>query len=270
MQGFFVHVSDGTYPVAATFGINNAARVNDLSPVFHKSTMREIPRVLIRLSANYADNSKSADPLVVYAQDEATAGFDKSFDAIKLMNIDEQVPNLYSLGEDASQLAINGLTAIDAGTVIPLGIKTEKDGEIKFSLRDLENWPTGLNLYLTDAVTGIDHDLRQESIYAVYLSKGSSEGRFSLRCTAANANIQENDIFYAYGSGDAMFIRIKLANEEAGTIIVHNLLGQLVSRTSVRSNGDYQLGQLTPDTVYIVTFDSPHQKHSIKIIAGDR
>ena len=32
MQRFFVHVTDGTYPVAASFSISNDARTDDLNP----------------------------------------------------------------------------------------------------------------------------------------------------------------------------------------------------------------------------------------------
>jgi hypothetical protein len=271
MQGFFVHVSDGAYPVTATFGINNTARVNNLSPVFHKSTFREVPKTLIRVSVGFSNNPGYADPLVVYATDGATPDFEKSFDAIKLMNIDEQIPNVYSIADNASKLAINGLSAMDAGTIIPLGIKTEKEATVEFNLRDLENWPTDLNLYLTDAVTGIDHDLQLDPVYKVHLEKGITENRFSLRCTAADGAPKSNgDIYYSYGSGAEMYIRIKLINEQSGTLVVSNLLGQTLSQTAVQGNGDYKLDKLTADTVYIVSFISAGNTHSVKVIATGR
>lgn len=276
MQGFFVHVSDGSYPVAGTLGVNNSTRTTDLSPVFHKSTFRTMetqpgrPRVLIRFSANFTDNEKSADPLVVYTSDNATPQFNGSLDAIKLMNIDEQIPSIYSVREDASKkMVINAITEVDSTMVIPLGIKTERDGTVKFNLRDLENWPSNLNLYLRDAVTGVNHDLQEKPFYTVDLKKGIVENRFSLVCIPASGN-GSRDIYFAYGSGQDMYIRIDLANEQPGTLVISNLLGQIVSQKAVQGNGDYKLDMLTTDTVYIVSFVTKDDMHTVKILAVDK
>lgn len=273
MQGFFVHVSDGAYPVTGTFEINNNARTNDLSPVFHKSTFRTTPpdsdasRILIRLSANFPDHGQSADPLVVYSANEATPNFDKSFDAIKLMNIDDQLPNLYSIAEDKSKLVINGISGMDVATIIPLGIKTERDGKISFNLRDLENWPTNLNLYLRDAETGINNDLQKKPIYTVNLKKGIIENRFSLCCIPVDGN---NDIYMVYGSGDDRYVKIKLEKEQSGKLVISNVIGQVISSTPINGNGEYKLDELMSNLVYFVSFITPNGSHTVKILVTDR
>lgn len=274
MQGFFVHVSDGSYPVAGTFGITNSARVNDLSPVFHKSTFRVMtpppgrPRILVRLSANFSDNSKSADPLVVYSSDAATPSFDDGLDAIKLMNINEQLPNLYSIGDDISKLVINAIAEVDSTTVIPLGIKTERDGKVVFNLRNLENWPSNLNLYLRDGLTGVNYDLQQNPEYTVDLKTGITENRFSLVCTPVYS--ADRDIFIAYGLSTDMYIKINLVNEQPGTVTVTNLMGQVISAMPVNGNGDYKLEGLTANLVYIVNFETPKGNHTVKILTVER
>ncbi|MDV6166925.1 LamG domain-containing protein [Flavobacterium sp. DG1-102-2] len=276
MQGFFVHVSDGGYPVAGTLGINNSTRTTDLSPVFHKSTFRVMepppgkPRVLVRVSANFTDTEKSADPLVVYTSDSATPEFNGNVDAIKLMNIDEQTPSIYSIREDTSKkMAINAITEVDSTMVIPVGIKTERDGKVSFNLRDLENWPTYLNLYLRDAETGINHDLQNNEPYIVELKKGTVENRFSLVCFPAGGNSGE-DIFIAYGKADDMYVRIKLEKEQMGTLSITNLLGQQVSSMPVSGNGDYKLQGLTVNVIYFVTLSTPKGNHTLKILTAER
>ncbi|QGK73460.1 S-layer family protein [Flavobacterium sp. SLB02] len=275
MQGFFVHVSDGIYPVTGTLGINNTTRINDLSPIFHKSTMRtakpDSDRIMIRISANFSNHTQSADPLVVYSANGATSNFDKSYDAIKLMNIDDQLPNLYSIAEDKSKLVINGLSQMDATTVIPLGIKTEREGKISFNLRDLENLPINLNVYLRDTETGINKDLQKDPVYTVNLKKGTIENRFFLIFTPADGVIENNDnIFFAYGSGADMFIKIKLVKEQRGTLFIHNVLGQEISSTSISGNGEYKLNQLTSNLVYLVSFITSSSKYNVKIITTER
>ena len=271
MQGFFVHVSNGSYPVTGTFAINNTARVNNLSPVFHKSTasMSAIQRIILRLSANFSDNMNSSDPMVVYFDDNATVAFDKDFDAIKLMNINEQLPNLYSLGSGNMRLVINALPVIDAHTIIPLGLATEKDGTIIFNIRDMEQWPSNLHLYLTDAEMGTNQDLQLNPVYSIRLKKGIYESRFSLRCIPLNIPGKlnsEDDIYLIYESGANLFLKIKLVHEQRGILMISNIQGQLITKMAINGNGDYELENLASNVIYVVSFRTPGGVHSKKIL----
>jgi len=95
MQGFFVHVSDGTYPVTGVLGATNSVRVNNQSHIFFKSSL-SANRFLIRLTAAFTDDAASADPMVVYFDDDAAVAFDRELDALKLFNTDMMVTNLFS------------------------------------------------------------------------------------------------------------------------------------------------------------------------------
>lgn len=272
MQGFFVHVTDGTYPVNGSLAMNNSARVNDLSPVFHKSMAVRMdanlsrPRILLRLSAGFSDHSNSADPLVLYSNPGAGRAFDKELDAIKLMNANELLPNLYSIGADASKLVVKALQGVDTTTVIPLGIETQRDGNVIFNLRNLENWPAGLMLYLTDAVTGTNQDLQRNPVYTVNLKKGTVENRFSLRCVASQDIAGANgDIFTIFGANGALFLRIKLLTEQPGFLMISNVLGQVISRKKIEGNGVYQLDELIPNLVYLVSFITSKGTHTTKL-----
>ena len=67
----------------------------------------------------------SADPMVIYFDEKAGKGFDSNLDALKLMNTDYTVPNLYALGTDGSKLSIDALPELRQDTIcsIPLGHK---------------------------------------------------------------------------------------------------------------------------------------------------
>ena len=41
MQGFFIHVTDGSYPVTGTLSMNNSVRITDLTHAFLKSVIIE-------------------------------------------------------------------------------------------------------------------------------------------------------------------------------------------------------------------------------------
>ena len=71
MQGFFVHVSDGTFPVTGTLGVSNSVRINDLTHPFLKSA-NSSDRFLIRAMATFTDDTASADPSVIYFDNGCT------------------------------------------------------------------------------------------------------------------------------------------------------------------------------------------------------
>jgi hypothetical protein len=176
------------------------------------------------------------------------------------MNTNEQIPNLYLQGSGKSKLAINALDKIDTLTIIPLGLQLSKDGSVTFNLRDLEQWPHGVRLYLTDAETGINHDLQQNPKFTVALKRGTYENRFSLRCIPIKVpvNSQKNDdVFYVYRSNDATFIRIKLINDTQGTLVITNMAGRVVLRKTVNQNGDIELDRnISADGIFVASFQT--------------
>ncbi|MBB6500844.1 T9SS type A sorting domain-containing protein [Pedobacter cryoconitis] len=273
MQGFFVHVSSGSYPVTATLAMTNAVRVNNLSPVFHKTSSLNDPsfakpRILLRLSAGYAGSPSSSDPLVVYTEEIATTGFDSKLDAIKLMNTSDQAPNLYSIATDATKLAINALPSIDTNTVIPLVLNINQGGLIDFTLRTLENLPLELHAYLSDAKTGTNQLLEENKTSSIQLSSGDYNNRFSIRFkplkTAINPN-SSNDIFNVYGANGKLTVYIHLENEQKGDLVLVNLLGQILSRQKLNGNGTYEIDANVASGIYIVSFISSSSIHSKKL-----
>lgn len=95
MQGFFIRVTDGTYPVSASLQINNNARVNNTQTTFHRQSIRNT-RPLIRLETKYTGDPRHADPTVIYIDDMASEIFDENLDALKINNTDLHTPSLFS------------------------------------------------------------------------------------------------------------------------------------------------------------------------------
>ena len=73
MQGFFVHVSNGTYPVAGLLAVNNTAGNLNLTTVFFGYTVPQAPCRLIRLSAGFFDQGPDGDPAVFPLNQASTA-----------------------------------------------------------------------------------------------------------------------------------------------------------------------------------------------------
>jgi hypothetical protein len=253
MQGFFVHVSDGAYPVSGSFGMDNRVRVNNLSPAFHKSS-DDLYRPVIRLSAGFDEGYSISDPLVIYFDETATSGFENELDAIKLNNTDPEVPNFYALSEEGKRLSIGAWPAPDENCEIKLGIKTGKPGMLTFSLASAQNLNPGLGVFLKDKVSGIVQNLQQKSDYKVYLSEGDVQNRFTL--IFSDKDISQE----AFGSGsvdayveDGLIYVIIRLKEEQVNVSLHNIAGQSLINRNFNGEGHHKLGQAPAPGVYVVT-----------------
>ena len=266
MQGFFIHVSNGSYPVTATLAMDNRVRINNLTPVFHKSeTAQELP--LVRLSAAY-ENKNVIDPVVVYFDANASQGFDQMLDALKLMNTDLNVPNLYAVTPQTDLLSISALPLpADSITRVPLGIKTEKAGWVILSAANLDNIPSGLNVYLADDATGRVLNLQQIPTYRVNISPGSVNNRFALLFSEKEINgiINESNVFYANIENGKLkvYVNLPFANESRLTIL--NVLGQVMQQQTLYGNGQHDIDTRLTGGIYILSLQSQQGINSIKI-----
>jgi hypothetical protein len=263
MQGFFIHVSNGTYPVTGTFTTTNSVRINNLAPYYHKTSSSTPP--LLRLTAGFANDG--TDAVAVYLNDNATMEFDKTLDALKILNTAVNVPNLYSISKDAAtQYSIQALPAPGDSSinVVPLGLVTAKDGTVTFNASALEGMPPGLHVYFNDAKTGTVQDLQSTPKYTQYLANGKYEGRFFLLFTSKDKSAipSFSDELNAYVSGNDLFVYL---TSGAGTLRVTNMLGQVIAKQDVSGNGYHTVNLSCPAGIYVVTLFSNMGKQSKKI-----
>jgi hypothetical protein len=271
MQGFFIHVSNGAFPVTAALGMDNRIRVNNLSPAFHKSIYSE-NQPIVRLNASF-ENEITADPAVVYFNDFATVAFDTELDALKLMNTDIRVPNLYSLMPQSERTSINAIPyPTDSITRVPLGLKTETDNWVLLKATDIENIPPGMRVYLSDESTGLVQDLRINSECRVHLGKGTLENRFALLFSEKDL-VQiayANETFYAYLANGKPYVYTELAGVKEARLIVSNMLGQVMLQKKLYGKGAHEIDSFLPTGMYVLTLYSQHGVYSIKIFIPNR
>jgi len=263
MQGFFIHVSNGTYPVIGTLSVNNNARINNLTPNFYRDGPLTMP--LLRLTAAF--EAGIADPLVVYFQDGATPSFDREMDAIKLINTDSLVPSLYAISDDAIPLSICAWPATyDSTRSIPLGLQIKHAGWITFNTPDMERIPYSRHIYLYDAKTGITQDLQRDPQYRVYLEK-DTEDRFAIVFRRKDPGQQPGDgsIFNAYSADGKLYVYLDHLPDGECTVYVTNLLGQTIQQTVLNGNGYHDLGSQFSSGLYIVSFYTKQHTSSKKV-----
>ncbi|GAB3835807.1 DUF4394 domain-containing protein [Hymenobacter jeollabukensis] len=179
-QGFFVRVST---PGSANGQVSftNAARFTTYqSPVFQRPAAISGP--LVRLALQAA--AGPADEAVVYLEPGATAGFDASMDAYKLLA--GGAPLLASPIDASTRLAVNALPPLSATTperVVPLHVQGLQAGPHTLRAAELLNLPAGTYAYLRDADTGALVDLQTQPSYSFTLANTSLTTRFSLLLT---------------------------------------------------------------------------------------
>jgi hypothetical protein len=271
MQGFFVHVSDGAFPVTATLGINNNARINNLVPDFHRELPLTMP--LLRLTAGFADESTVSDHLVVYFDDNASMAFDKEMDALKLMNTDVLSPSLYARSPDKTNLSICAWPALnDSTTSIPLGLEINRSGWITFNARDIERVPNGRHIYLYDSVTGKEQDLLDQQPYRLNLEAGKHENRFFLTFRLKDTlspPVATIGVFNVYSTGNKLYAHISELPVEKCDVAITDVAGKVVMRKQLNGNGYHQLGSQFSSGMYIVSFYTPARAFTQKVFISN-
>jgi hypothetical protein len=268
MQGFFVHVTDGSWPVTGTLALDNRARVTDLTQPLTKSGINS--RSLIRLTAEFSGDTASVDPLVIYFDEKATDKFDGQLDALKLMNTDLMVPNLYSVGSDGVKLSINALPLIsDTLYKVPLGLKINIDGKIVIKIHDLEGNLADMKISISDIVAKKEQDLLSGHDYRLDLTTGQYENRFFLNFRNIGTGIPDittsDDLFSIYSSHGILKLKINNLPGSEGILIISNLTGQVPFIKKYYEPGYYELKPGLKNGVYIVSLLSGTKRYSKKI-----
>jgi hypothetical protein len=268
MQGFFVHVTNGSFPVSGSLTVNNTARVNNLTPNFHRE--KPLTEPLLRLSAGFTDEGHPSDPLVVYFGNNTARDFEKETDALKLMNTDPTVPSLYILASNQRLSIAAWPDQIDSTETIPLGLTTDREGYISFTMPVIERIPAGWHFYLYDKDADITHDLHKTTPYRLLLKKGIYDNRFFLVFKPGDDVTSGNTaVYHAFSAGNNLYGQFDKVPGEKCTITVSNLAGQILLRKDFTGNGRYLLGSQYSGGVYIVTFNANKQQVSKKVFISN-
>ena len=264
-----MHVSDGAFPVTGTLALNNEVRINDQTHAFLKSNDND-NNILFRLTTTYSDNPLSSDPMVVYFDENATAEFDSDFDALKLMNTDHQVTNLYAIASGGKKLSINALPEMsDSLITIPLGINTHRSGYVGFRITDFENLPQGMKIYLHDAATGINKNLLPDKEYEINLETGEYNSRFSLRLLNNAPDLPKVDLtdnFNVYYLNGSLQANIGYLGGHDGVLHLFDMAGRKLLTGKVLENGHYQFNPRVSNGIYIVILVAGNDVKTKKIL----
>ena len=231
--------------------------------VFFKSTIQNQTlsetidnRQKIRLL--YQSPSNIYRQILVGVDENATSFFDIGYDA---PIIDENAEDLYWKTSDA-KLTIQAVSNFDVEQKLPIGLKTSTAGICTIKVDTLENISDATQLYIHDAETGYDYDIKNGD-FTISLPIGIYNDRFSLRFsgTALGTNNPSEINTFAMISNNV--IRVQ-SSDLIKEISVYDISGKLINKYSLNdyknqfssafnyANGVY-IAKITLDNGLVVT-----------------
>lgn len=104
---------------------------------------------IIELGSGYSDEC------IARFQNQATVGFDRGLDALKVKSPNKDVPSLFSLSSEKISLSINSIPASDSTTLVDLYISNEKDSKYQVRLYLYATLkPVNMAIYFVDGLQG--------------------------------------------------------------------------------------------------------------------
>ncbi|MFN2380138.1 MAG: hypothetical protein ABR519_08010, partial [Bacteroidales bacterium] len=274
MQGFFVHVSDGSYPVTATLSIDNDVRITNAGPLFFKS-MTKGEASQLRVSLSFENDTLAADPLVIYTDTRSKGSFDGGLDALKMFNTDLHAPNLYAFSPEGKSISIRSVS-YEIGDVltVPLGVTLYKAGTVRFSLDGLGGDFKNSPVILYDQTADVMHNLTAENDYTVTLEAGTVTNRFSLliggQATTTGPVIEQEELFSAYTAGGMLYTDINIVTGGSGRLGIITLTGRKVASMPISSTGRYEFAPAESSGVLIVTYTTGNRIETKKLMISGR
>ncbi len=236
-QGFFVRVSANETSGEVRF--RDEQRLTDFGPqvTMQRGTAGTQPTVGLALRGATGPEDK----LFVYADPQATAGFDGRYDAWKLSN--STGLNLSSRLATGEALSIDGRPAFTAATRIALAVGVPAAGPYTLSAASLKNMPAGLDAYLSDAATGQTIRLAGGTTYSFSVTAAQAQAllleRFTLSfgnsavlSSATGVKAEQVSVYPNPATGRFTVSLPAIAGARTVEATLLNSLGQVVRRQS--------------------------------------
>ena len=228
------------------------------------------------LTTNNDHRSANSDGAIIYFDENAVNGFNKHYDAFKLMNTDTVLPNMYIITEPNSNInpfpnqvnyAIKAFNKITDDLVIPLGFGVKTGGQYVISSNSLENMPDHTNIYLIDMLKGKVQNLSENSTYSFY-TKGIENNRFFIKFannTSGINNLSALEMFNAYSNDKVVYVNYTNPINEQATLSIFDVAGQNIMDGISIVNGSHHFNLNVAPGVYFVKLVSKEKVYVIKV-----
>jgi hypothetical protein len=219
-QGFFVKAKTN-----GDITFTNAMRTHAVTTFYKHTTI--IPN-LIRLQVT---GNGYSDEAVLRFLPEATAGYDREYDADKMFGDIAEAPQVYTLG--SSPLSINSMPETN---VVAVGVKAGTSGTFTLTATELNNMQFAT---LEDTKTDIFTDITQKS-YTFSYTSGEDENRFKLHFSPLSVDETNSNTAEIYSNAKTVYVNFY--ENTRGDIFIYNPDGKLItSKSEVSGTNEFQL-----------------------------
>jgi hypothetical protein len=221
-KGFFVHVTNNTelmFEPRLYWWPDTTKK---------KSTMSDDQKILILKTLG----NQHSDQLWFNFRNDATEGFDRLLDAYKLFSTSEDVPEIYTTFGGIN-FSLNSLPFADS---VPVCFKSGKSGSYSINLS--KNNTGKKYIILEDRKIGKYQNLTSSPEYQFQYQTGEPIERFTLLLRDYPFGIDPFIVGpfnsdYTITAGNSLIIINSMNIENIGELMVYNLLGQLMVKTSL-------------------------------------
>jgi len=262
-QGFFVSTKVSMNPFTFNAQMRSHERTQTL--VASRSSVDTRQQFTLFMT-NRTDTRKSK----LFYLDGTTTGWDNGYDSSVFGGNGFRLYTELVSDNNGKKLSIQSLPPSNfENMVIPVGVDAVAGQDVTFSA-NVENFPTGLDLYLEDKVMNTFTKLNDVNTdYTISLTSDlSGVGRFYLHTTSqslSNGDIVNSNIS-AY-TDSTKNLRITGVYNDTADVRVYNILGAQVLNTSFVGNGTNNVSLSTLKSgIYIVDIRTQEGKLNKKII----
>ncbi len=200
----------------------------------------------IRLGYN-TNNGYHRQVLLGFMDEKATSGIDYGYDG----EILDDFPNDMFLLNGDVQLTIEGEGYFDSNASYPIGVKSDVEGKVSFTIDALENFDSQQKIYLYDDEAKTYNEIQNNS-YVVTLPVGSSDTRFSLRFIDKSASAEKtlgveentiaNDIKILFAQDSHMLkINNNLVDTSVEKVTLYNINGQAIATWKIENQNQQNI-----------------------------
>ena len=204
--------------------------------------------------------------LLLTIDENTTDSIDWGYDAAMYQLFDDDM--FWIL--DNSKYVIQATNEISDKKEFPLGIQTQKGGEISIKIDELLNVSGDTKLYVKDNFTGMLYNI-SENEFNINLEPGDYLNRFSIVFEADKPVIEEvvlgDEIVVFMDNSNKQLVLKNSKNIKISTVKVFNIMGQLVSNwDNIISGVEINLPLRVTAGVYLVYINDGNGSFTKKII----
>ena len=250
-QAFFVKASTSGNVI-----MNDAIRANSTQP-WLKNT--DTSNNFIQLKITASANTYSDEMIVDFNEDYTGGGTEKFW------SFYTEAPELYSV-KDGNNYSIDRYNALTDDMKVDIAAKTGVAATYTITATNIADFTLRDKVYLLDMKTGVKTNLKQTPSYSFAGTPDDDRNRFQLIFgTSIGTDEETASDFTIYASDNIIYIRNDKANEPY-TVMVSNMLGQIITRTQLAGNTLNQIELKRVPGVYVVTVYSEGKLYSRKVI----